>query len=237
VLKRRRLASLNELTESGAPTIEPESQGDSPEDSCASAQIHQRRAKLIMRLFNRLNDRERAVFKCLSQPSEAFLMYMRNIGAEEATHAVVAGFLGVSKNTVDFAALGVRTKFTRLAECEFADLIEVHLERGTWPMIHISRADQPDHEFVARIIRERKLDPRPTDPARDIEVAGDWAREVHNYPWGCVLIVKNGSMYRTMVIEGRFNRLSGGVSGADGTWKNVTDEVPWYPGLVRELSK
>lgn len=237
VAKRARLASLDELTAEGdRPRIEPCCY-DTPEDAYTRGEMYHRRAKLKMRLVNKLTERERDIFKCLTQPAEGFLMFLRNIGLEEPTHAAVARYLGLGKNAVDYSAFCIRSKFTKLAEAEFPDLIEEHIERGTWPMIHVSREPRPDHEFCTRTIRERGLDPRPVEPARDIEVSGEWAREIHNYPWGVVLIVKRGDKYRTMVIEGRFNKLSGGVSGADGTWKNVSDEVPWYAKLVRELSK
>jgi len=237
VAKRSRLASLDELTADGdRARIEP-CCDDTPEDAYTRGEMQARRAKLKMRLVNKLTERERAIFKCLTQPAEGFLMFLRNIGLEEPTHAAVARYLGLGKNAVDYSAFSIRTKFTKLAEAEFPDLIEGYIERGTWPMIHVSREPHPDHEFCTRVIRERGLDPRPTEPARDIEMAGDWAREIHNYPWGVVLIIKRGAKYRTMVIEGRFNKLSGGVSGADGTWKNVSGEVPWYPKLVRELTK
>lgn len=238
VAKRRILPSLDELRpDKNWAIIQPANPGDNPEDATIRRQIDQRRAKLKMRLVNKLTDRERAIFNCLSQPTESFLIFMRNISAQGPTHPVIARFLGISKNSVDWAGYHIRAKFTKLAEEEFPDLIEGHLERGTWPMIHISRAPKPDHEFVASVIADRGLDPRPNNPARDIDMAGDWAREVQNYPWGSVLILRKEDAYRTLVIEGRFNRLSGGVSGADGTWKNVSDEVPWYPKLVRELNK
>lgn len=238
VAKKRALASLDELVPStGWPSIQPAHPGGTPEDASIGREIDQRRAKLKMRLVNKLTDRERAIFNCLTQPTEAFLIFMRNIGAQEPTHTVIARFLGISKNGVDYGAYNIRSKFTRLAEIEFPDLIEGHLERGTWPMIHISRTGKPDHEFAASVIAARGLDPRPNDPARDIDVAGGWAREVQNYPWGVVLILRKKDAYRTLVIEGRFNRLSGGVAGTDGTWKNVSDVVPWYPKLVRELNK
>lgn len=236
--KRSRLVSLDELmSDNDRPVVEPPAAESDPEDICAKREIDLRRARLKMRLLNKLTDRERAIFKCLAQPSEAFLMFLRNVGLEEPTHSAVARFLGLGKNAVDYSAYSIRCKFTKLAEAEFPDLIEGHLDRGIWPMIHTSREPHPDHEFAAMIIRKRGLDPRPTDPARDIEVVGDFGREIHNYPWGVVLILRHKQKFRTLVIEGRFNKLSGGVSGADGTWKNVIDEVPWYSKLVRELRK
>jgi hypothetical protein len=236
VMKQRRLVSLDDI-EPGTG-FQPATDWGDPEVECMRAELENKRAVLRMRLINKLTERELAIFKCLSQPAEAFLIYLRNIGCEgDPTHAAIARYLGIGKNAVDWATLCIRSKFTRLAEEEFPDLVQGHLENGTWPMIHVSRINRPDHEFVANVLRERGLDPRPAEPARDIEISGQWAREVQNYPWGVVLIMKMGDTYRTLVIEGRFNKISGGVSGADGTWKYVTEEVPWYPKLVRELAK
>lgn len=236
VAKHRRFLSLDQIgPDDERPSFQPVDGGPTPEDAYVEAETAHRRAKLKMMLINKLSERELVIFNCLSQPTEAFLIYMQNVGADEPTHTVIAGFLGVSKNTVDYATLTTRAKFTKLVEREFPDLIKGHIEKGTWPMIHVSRASKPDTEFVAETIKRRGLDPRPLNPARDIELAGGWARDVHSYPWGVVLILKREDTYRTLVIEGRFNKISGGVAGADGTWKYVSDEVPWYPQLVREL--
>lgn len=230
VVKYKRMATLEDLRED-----EPSDSNATPEEALMGREMEDRRARLRMRLLNKLNERELAVFKCLSTPTEAFLMFLRNIGEEEPSNASIAKFLGLGKNAVDYATLTIRTKLTKLAEEEFPELIRGHIAKGRWPMIHVSREPLPDNDFISKTIRERSLDPRPNEPARDIEVAGEYGREIHNYPWGCALIVRKGEEYRTLVIEGRFNPLSGGVNGVDGTWKNVNDVVPWYSGLVRKL--
>jgi hypothetical protein len=102
-------------------------------------------------------------------------------------------------------------------------------------MIHVSRSDTPDHEFVRETIALRDLDPRPAS-ARDIETKGELGREITTYSWGVVMVLKRGEQYRTLVIEGRFNKITGGVFGAvEGTHKRVPDVVPWYVQLHKGL--
>lgn len=236
VVKRARLASLDEMAEAGTPAGVPVARQDNPEEELLGTELAERRRKLVMRLVNGLNAREREIFKCLAGQSEAFEVYMRNLGIEKTTHTAIANFLGITKNGVDYDAHSIRESFTRLAESEFPDLVSGKLRSGAWPMIHVSRAEKVDHAFVVAKLQERKLDPRPLGRC-DVDSKGDWEREVQHYAWGVVLILRNKKMFRTLVIEGEFNAISGGVAGADGTCKNLSKVVPWYPALVRELGR
>jgi len=231
-----KVASLDEQTADGAQTIPPPASDDAdPEADMLLREAHERRRKLLMKLYSKLTERERIVFECKCRPDDAFLVYMRNIGASEPTHPVIAQYIGIDKNAVDYSAHHIRDKFTKLAEQEFPDLIEQHITDGTWPMIHHTAGGSADYDFVSRIISERKLDPRPVG-AREIRVKDVWGMDKESYPWGVVLILKNGSDYRTLIIEGRVNLSSGGVFGlADGTHKSMIDVVPWYPKLNKGL--
>lgn len=200
------------------------------------------RAKALrMRLVNGLSERERRVFECKSQPTEAFLIYLRNLGIEDvetATNEHIGRFLGLSKNSVDWSLHKIRRRFVKIAEtAEFIDLVQEQIEQGAWPMIHVSR-DKDDHEFVRQIIRKRSLDPRPVPSKREIEANDEGGgRVVEQYHWGCVLFLQRGKDHRTLVIEGRFNKNNGEVFGEHGTWKSVADVVPWYGQLTKELKR
>jgi DNA-directed RNA polymerase specialized sigma24 family protein len=231
-----RLSSLDDQTSDGAPLIpQPASNDQDPEARMLTEEAHVRRRKLLMRLLSKLSDRERLVFECKCRPDDAFMTYMRNIGADEPTHPIIAKYIGLDKNAVDYAAHHIRDKFTKLAEQEFPDLIEHHIADGTWPMIHHTAGASPDSEFAASVIKKRGLDPRPV-AGRDVRVRGAWGLDCETYHWGVVLFLKNGVDCRTLVIEGRVNLASGGVFGKmDGTHKSIADLVPWYAKLVRGL--
>jgi RNA polymerase sigma factor (sigma-70 family) len=229
IMRQRHLTSLDEIVDCD---VDP---SHTPAEVLEDSQTEDRRRVLKMRLMNKLSDRERQVFDCLCHPPEAFLVFLQNVEAETATHELIGEYMGLSKNAVDWALKMVRKKFTKIAESEFVDLIEGKLNDGSWPMIHVSRKDKPDTDFVIGIISKRGLDPRPLPRPRDIETTGKVAREIQVYPWGVVLTLKRGEVYRTMVLEGKFNKNTGEVAGTDGTWKSVCDEIPWYNALVKEL--
>lgn len=235
VLKQRwNLISIDEMMEQSGDTVG----GDVPDPHSAYEQSEDRarRLELKMKLRNKLCDRDRTVLDIMCHPPEEFLIFLENKGESDTTNGLIAEFIGVSKNAVDYSTLRIRRAFTQLAESEFPEISQIYIDKGTWPMIHMSKRNVFDYDFVRRIIKKRKLDPRPTNPARDIQSSGEWAREVHFYHWGVVLFLKKGKIHKTLVLEGNFNLITGGVSGAEFTWKYVSDYVTWYSQLVKKLS-
>lgn len=230
-IKCKKFIHLDELAE------DIPSYSDDPETALSNRELNVRRSLLRMKLFSKLNQKETQIFRCLTQPSESFVLYLKNIGKEEPSISDVGRYLGLGKNVVDYSYSCVKRKFTHVAESEFKELIEIHIDRGDWPMFHVSREPYPDHEFSKSIIKTRNLDPRPLDPAREIDISGQWGREIHWYPWGAVLFLMNRDQWRTVVVEGEFSPKRGLVLGVCGTRKFLSDEVPWYPKLVREIGR
>jgi len=234
---RHPLASLEDIhvatDEEGNPN---------PEESVCLKELGEKAGRLRMRLFRSLRGRERQVFKCKFQPSEQFLLYLRNVaedGDDEPTNVRVAEFLGITKNAIDWSLHKIRRRFVELAEePEFSALIADIVKDGEWPMIYVSeKAD--DHEFVRRVMARRKLDPRPSpNVPRDVQYRGEGqaGRIVEAYHWGSVIHLRFNGEARTVVVEGRFNKLTGEIHGEFSNWKSLAEVVPWYRRLNTELS-
>jgi RNA polymerase sigma factor (sigma-70 family) len=257
---KHRLASLDDISLGSTPQVYP-----SPEQGAQTQEIGARVRVLRMRLYRSLTERERKIFRCKAQPSERFMLFLRNVGGSgltrrkfvvpgryasaskrprevgqmsaEPTNPQIAKFLGITKNAVDWSLHRIRRRFVELAELpEFSGLVEEIVEEGSWPMIHIS--EKPDDvEFVLETIAARGLDPRPIPGRRDIQVAEGCGRIVETYHWGAVIHLQYGDERRTIVVEGRFNKLTGEVHAEFGNWKSLAEDVPWYRRLNRELSR
>lgn len=231
---KHRLASLDDISPASTPQVFPD-----PEEGAQARETSSRVRVLRMRLYRSLSDRERQVFRCKAQPSERFLLYLRNIGAEtaESTNVQIAEFLGLSKNAVDWSLHKIRKRFVDLAEePEFSALVEGLVEDGSWPMIHISETPD-DAEFVRGIIASRDLDPRPIPGRRDIQAADGAGRIIETYHWGSVIHLRYGEEARTVVVEGKFNKATGEIHGDYGNWKSLAESVPWYRRLNKELDR
>lgn len=236
----RRLPSLEQLMspETGFSPLQVPCPEDTLPERMAEGELMSRKIRVLaLRLSRKLKRSEREVFYCWTRPPEAFQLYLRNIGVEpsEATNIHIASYLGVGKNTVDYAIHKIKGHFADLAEGpEFSDIIRELVEEGKWPMIYTSdKAD--DVEFVKRILKEKNLEPIPAEKSRDIQVSGTSGRIVERYHWGVIVHLKYRSREATLVIEGRFNKLSGDVFGESGYWKTVADTIPWYKELAKEL--
>jgi RNA polymerase sigma factor (sigma-70 family) len=232
VVRHSRLASLEDVMDSSQVIA----------DGCGESELDVRRATdrlrvLRVRLYRALRPRERAIFKLKAQPPEDFLVFLRNIGVDsDANNVHIARYLGISKNAVDYSLLKIRGEFRRLAESEFSDLIAGLIRDGEWPMVHVSFASN-DVEFVRAVLLKRSLDPRPLSGPRDVRVKGEVGRIIERYHWGAILHLKLRCNVATVVVEGhRFNESTGDVFGSYGMWRPLTDEVPWYKTLVREIS-
>lgn len=192
---------------------------------------------LKMKMLNGMNDRQRKVFTCVAHPTDEFAVFMRNEGAEEAGNEVIAKYLGLTKNAVDWSLHQIKRRFTELAELEFGELIEGAIKTAKWPMIFVSNLEG-DHEFVRDVIRDHGLDTRPIS-ARDIHMAPPYAaaRSIERYSWGTVVELKLGERAATVITFGRFNEITGEVLVEGGYWKQLSDVVRWYQELNRALKR
>jgi len=237
VVKHRKLASLEDLLESGGLQW-PLSMECEAEAELDTHRIADRLMVLRMRLYNQLGPQEQQVFRLKARPPEAFLVFLRNIGVDAAdvNHKHIARYLGTTKNSVDYSLLKIRGDFRRLAEHEFSDLVADLIRDGDWPMVHVSN-NPNDAAFVRQVIQSRKLDPRPLPQRRDIRIGLSVGRIIERYHWGAVLHLKLRDHRATVVVEGRFNENTGDVFGQHGIWKPITEDVPWYKTLVQEIDR
>lgn len=231
-IARHRFASLSDLEDDVTRASEPD-----PEQFYIEKQMFARAAALRMRLLKRLGRRDRLVYRCKLNPTEDFLLFLRNTGADEPTNAAIGRYLGLSKNSVDWSIHVIRGEFVKVLESgEFSELLAPVVSEGGWPMLHSSLKAE-DVEFVRGILDERGLDPRPVAGARDIALSRNGARVIERYHWGVVVHLKWKGEERTIVAEGRFNPLSGEVIGEHGAWKSIRDVAPWYRQLAAELKR
>lgn len=238
VAKHRRLASLEDLLELGDWVLPLDAVDCDAEAELDSHRIADRLGVLRLRLYKQLEPQERAVFRIKAQPPEAFLVFLRNIGVDvsDITNKHIARWLGVTKNSVDYSLLKIRGAFRALAEREFSDLVADLIRDGDWPMVHVSNKPN-DAQFVRQVTQSRNLDPRPLPERRDIRIGQDSGRIIERYHWGAVLHLKLRDHRATVVVEGRFNENTGDVFGQHGIWKPITEDVPWYKTLVKEIDR
>ena len=245
---KHRFASLDQLMDgeygalgsSDRPHFQPCSDSLPPDEDCDGERVARAVRQLSVRLMRSLGERERSVLRCKALPPESFAIFLRNIGvdANEVTNIHIGRFLGLSKNSVDWSLHKIRGQFVKMSEesPEFSGLIKELVREGRWPMVYTSE-QRNDTEFVRRIIQERSLDPRPLPERRDIVINHRAGRIIEKYHWGSVLHLRLGSKSATVVVEGRFNALTGEVIGEFGNWKSIGDSVPWYKQLVRKVEK
>ena len=193
-------------------------------------------ARFARKLLRVLSPRERLVFQCLYVPSEQYAQYLNQFQLEPSQVAA-ARYLNLSKNALDWSALKIRLKITRLAEQELPATIKSAIKVKEWPVIHISRKHSADYNFIARTIKQRHLDPKPSaQKLVKVSYQRRFASELTTYEWGVTLVIKNDKdEIRTLVIEGKFNPTSGLITGPSGTVKQLAQIISWYPQLVREL--
>lgn len=191
------------------------------------------RLKLIeMKLMKRLNKRQKRVFNCSVRPSNELQLMARNKGTE-ITNQLIGEYLGLSKNSVDWALHVTKRHFTILAEKHFSDLVKSAIEERNWPLLY-SSARENDLELIRGVISDRGLDPRPVAPMETVRSVAA-ARRIETYDWGSVILLRFGDQAATVVVEGRFNAITGEVITESGYWKSILDVVPYYKALNRAL--
>lgn len=195
-----------------------------------------------LKLINKLKGRDKTVYECLTNPPVELLKMIQNTGGNinEVTHINIARFLGLNRNTVYWSMHRIRTTFTELSrQKDFSQLFANKVNDNSWPMIHVSRKPgSMDIDFVQQVIKERKLDPIPSDNyhlepdfRQQVET---YARQIERYQWGVVLVLRYGRFWRTIVIEGKFNSKTGVVVGSSGAREKLP--VKWYSKLVKKLN-
>lgn len=213
-----------------------------PESECQDLELKTHARVFKLKLLNGLKGRDRAVFECRTNPPVDFLKMVQNVCGDIYAPTIphIAQYLGVAKNAVDWSLYKIKAQFTRMArDDEFSELFGDMVESREWPMIHMSKVRRHDIKFVARIIRERKLDPKPIagyENELDFhQRAGVFSRMIERYPWGVVLVLRRKTICRTLVIEcDKFNVHFGDAFGAMGTHEIIP--VKWYPQLVQALA-
>ncbi len=213
-----------------------------PEIECQHTEMEEQARIFKLKLLNNLKGRDRDVFECRTNPSVDFLKMVQNVNGNIYAPTIqhIAQYLGVSKNSVDWSLYKIKESFTQMARGdEFSELFGDVVRSKEWPMIHVSdKIDSHDVEFVAKIIRKRKLDPKPVEGyERESDFhqkAGAFSRMIERYPWGVVLVLRRQALCHTLVIEcDKFTPLTGDVFGAAGTHELVP--VKWYSQLVKAL--
>jgi len=245
------------------PYEPPDEKWVSPEQEITHHQLRSDVGKFTMKMYNKLTGTERLVFRCKVHPPAEMLDMLYTEGVEfvyrdeggelalepgfQVTNRQIAKYIKIDKNAVDWAMHKVKKLFTEIAKYDddFSDLFgDVVIGRG-WPMIHMTRGEHHDIEWAKRIIKKRCLDSVPLagymQEQDHFQTAGEvgqdgkpkWVRMIKRYAWGSEVTLKRGKEYVTMVIEGRFNPLTGEVFGEDGMREDVP--VSWYKTLVKEL--
>lgn len=209
-----------------------------PEAMAAQGEVVDKLRELKMQLMNRLNQRQLEVFGCLYHHKVEFEVFLRNKQEPEATHELIAEYLGVTKNTVDWSVHQIKRHFTALSESKFSDIIQEAIQEGKWPMFHVSERPN-DIAFIQSIIKTRALDPRPTG-APDVKVrtlgSVRCVRSVEPYSWGSIIMLTFGERSATVVAEGKFNPISGEVRAETGFWKPISESLSWYSESNRFLN-
>lgn len=216
---------------------------DSPETDCVRTELETQARVFRLRMLNRLQGHDLDVFNCRVNPPAEFLKMVQNQGGDvyDPTNLHIAQYLSISKNEVDGCLYRIKTIFTKMCrDSDFIDLFGDTINgRGNWPMIHVSTKDIHDVEFVKEIIAARSLDPRPVEGYHKYkdhcQIAPGCARMIERYSWGIVLVLRFEGECRTMVIEGKFNPVSGDVFGKSGAREKI--RVPWYQRLVKTLKE
>lgn len=203
--------------------------------------LEQRVAVMKIRLLNGLKtERDRQVFRCRTNPPLELWRAIEDAGRDPAApeSADIARHLGLTKNAVDWSLHKIRELFLRLSRENFSDLYGNRVLDKGWAVIHLSpERNANDFNFVRDTIQRRRL---CADPLADSsqksdhhQKLGDFVRIIERYAWGVVLFIQNDFERRTMVIEGRFNPLTGEAFGDNGSHDRLT--VPWYFKMAKQM--
>lgn len=247
---RAPLMSLDAMLDmDGGAKYEPCESSPDPEAVLTNSYLDEEAKRFKMKMLNMLTGVDKKLFEAKYNPSTELIKMCDNLGhtvggdSPEVPNVVVAEYLKITKNQVDHRMYKIRKAFTKLVrDVDFSDLFGEIVGTKGWPMIHINDAECHNRDFVRRIMAERSLEAQPC-PGWDAtpehyQKAGTYARWVERYPWGAVIVLKNGDQWRTIVAEGeRININNGFVFGTNGVTEELGDYVPWYQSLVSHLKE
>ena len=245
---------VNPSDDGDAIAYEPPSDYEDPEQYVLRRQLGDMKMRMINKLKDGSHGFEQAVFTLKVNPTPEFLTSLENQGINieapdfQVTSDMIGKFLGKNKNAVDWAMHKIKKMFTEMAKFDddFSDLFEDAIGNRGWPMVHMRKGDCEDKNFKVRTLKKRRLDPRPNakfyqdgDSEQGAgEVGADgmpyWWRKIERYAWGSYVLLKKGDEWITLVIEGRFNPLTGEVFGDNGMREDLP--VGWYKTLAKELN-
>jgi len=235
---------------------EPVDTSASQEDLMAWSQVKDDVRCFTMKMYNKLDELELEIFKCMVHPSEDLLEMMYLDGFEgvyksdgllsleegvQVTSAVIRKYLGITKNKIDWALYKIKGAFMRLAKYddEFSDVFEGMLDGRKWPQVHVKKTLGDDYDWKKKIFRSRALDTAQVVSSESensqLDDTGNskYYRSIKWYNWGAVVVARRDDERVLMVVEGRFNKNTGAVFGTSGARLNVP--MPWYATLVKEL--
>lgn len=233
---------------------------ENPEDATLDSKMRSTVGKFTMKMYNRLSGVDYKVFKCKVHPPADFLDMMYLEGVNFVTRAAdgrlvlsdnfnvscthIEKYLKLSKNTVGWSLYKIRELFMEMArnDDDFSEIFENLVIDKRWPMVHTSVGKKEALDFKRRVFRKRQLDTRQTQQIRYLKSDREdscgkpyYSMTIKAYAWGSVIVIKKGKLYYTMVIEGRFNEITGDVFGLVMTGAHVKIPLAFYREMKKEL--
>lgn len=181
-------------------------------------------SELIAGVMERLGDRERAVLGAFVSPPAEIALHPGEPGFNQA----VAAYLGINKNALDWSL--ARVRMLLLDEMRDSEFEADRVTGPDWPhLVHSSKWD--DRSMITIAIGERHLDPTVRDT--EARAMGDARMLSRVYDWGEALCLRLGEASATLVLQGRFNRLSGTLHGLKYGSQQVP--LPWYQQCMKMI--
>lgn len=126
--RRKKMPSLNLLSLDALVSddvLEPLSSIPSPEEYIETAEKIQLIRKFRLQMYKKFKKNTRHVFFCRTNPSSAFLKMVQDSGGNinKPSNVLIARFLGLNKNAVDYSLLKIKKAFIELSSTQkFSDL-------------------------------------------------------------------------------------------------------------------
>ena len=181
--------------------------------------------QLLASLAPRLGPRERSVLGAFTSPPAAIVLHPGDAGFNQA----VAAYLGINKNMLDWSLALIRRLM--LEEMRRSDFETDRVNGPDWPLL-VHSNDWDDQSMILETITDRQLDPIVRNT--EARAAGEARMFARVYEWGEALCLKMGEASATLLLQGRFNRLSGTLHGI----KYGSQQVPisWYQQCMKMIN-
>jgi DNA-directed RNA polymerase specialized sigma24 family protein len=189
-------------------------------------QSHGLVGRMIAAIWPQLNEKERAVIDAFIHPPPEIDVAPGEPGFNQA----VAAYLGINKNALDWQLW--RPRQLMLEAMRQSPEFDRSLVSGPeWPhLVHSTEWD--DQDMILGAISDRQLDPIVCDT--EMRTAGDAKMFARVYEWGEALCLRLGEASATLLLQGRFNRLSGTLHGRKYGSQQVP--VPWYQPCMKLIN-